>query len=191
LGVQDCQSWPLKNFSNPCFERAIASQLIGEESFPDYLAVRYYPVRIGELFASRYQVVGKLGFGASSTVWLARDLAGCRHVALKFFIRSSSLGSEVSQEYLAYQRLDRGSRLHLGRQAVRTLLDSFTVSGPDGIHQCLVHPPLWDSVKTFLARNPIGRLPIPVLAVILHQLFHALDYIHECQVIHTGKFALL
>jgi len=35
---------------------------------------RYYPARIGDVFSSRYQVVGKLGFGNSSTVWLARDL---------------------------------------------------------------------------------------------------------------------
>jgi len=45
-----------------------------EELFPDYMPSRYYPVRIGEVLRDRYQIVGKLGFGASSTVWLARDL---------------------------------------------------------------------------------------------------------------------
>jgi hypothetical protein len=147
------------NFSNPHFERISASQLIEEESLPDYVQARYYPVRIGELFASRYQVVGKLGFGTTSTVWLARDLTDCRHVALKIFICSASLGSQLSHELSAYERLDRGPISHLGRRAVRTLLKSFTISGPDGEHQCLVHPPLWDSISTFLARNPVGRLP--------------------------------
>jgi hypothetical protein len=47
---------------------------IEEETLPDYLAERFYPVRIGEVLASRYQVVGKLGYGMTSTVWLARDL---------------------------------------------------------------------------------------------------------------------
>jgi hypothetical protein len=28
---------------------------------------------LGDIFQDRYQVVGKLGFGASSTVWLAHD----------------------------------------------------------------------------------------------------------------------
>lgn len=154
---------------------------------PDYLAERYYPVRIGDLFASRYQVVGKLGFGATSTVWLARDLSGRRHVALKIFVRTASLGSELSRELDAYRRLDQGPSSHLGRRAVRTLLDSFTISGPDGVHQCLVHPPLWDNVKTFLARNPIGRLPVPVLGIVMQQLFYALDYARQCRVIHTGK----
>lgn len=41
---------------------------------PDYVASRYYPARIGEIFKDRYQIVRKLGFGASSTVWLARDM---------------------------------------------------------------------------------------------------------------------
>ncbi len=77
---------------------------------------------------------------------------------------------------------------HPGRTAVRTLLDSFKIAGPDGEHQCLVHKPLWDSVKAFLGRNPIGRLPTPVLAIVLQQLFLALDFMHkECRLIHTGE----
>ncbi|KAJ7151047.1 kinase-like domain-containing protein [Mycena filopes] len=175
--------WLLKDFSNPHFPRISASELVEEERLPDYLATRYYPVRIGELLASRYQVVGKLGFGVTSTVWLARDLTDCRHVALKIFIRSASLGS--SQELLAYERLDRGPKSHLGRLAVRTVLNTFTISGPDDEHQCLVHPPLWDDMSAFLKRNPIGRLPVPVLAIMLQQVFRALDYARECRIIHT------
>jgi hypothetical protein len=49
-------------------------QKIEEETIPDYLAARYYPVRIRDLIHNRYQVVGKLGYGTTSTVWLARDL---------------------------------------------------------------------------------------------------------------------
>jgi len=61
-------------FLNSNYQRISPEQKIEEEKHPDYLAARYYPVRIGEVFASRYQVVGKLGYGALSTVWLARDL---------------------------------------------------------------------------------------------------------------------
>lgn len=50
------------------------SERIEEETFPDYVASRYYPANIGEVLRERYQIVGKLGYGASSTVWLARDL---------------------------------------------------------------------------------------------------------------------
>lgn len=184
LGVR--QHWHLKHFSNPYFERIDRNQLVEEEGLPNYVATRYYAVLIGELLASRYQVVGKLGFGSTSTVWLARDLKDCRHVALKIFIHSASSSNDLSHEFSAYQRLERGPKSHPGRKAVRTLLDSFLIPGPDGSHQCFVHAPLWDSVATFLARNPVGKLPIPILGVLLQQLFRALDYIRTCQIIHTG-----
>lgn len=45
-----------------------------EEELPGYRADRFYPVKLGEVFQERYQVIAKLGFGSSSTTWLARDL---------------------------------------------------------------------------------------------------------------------
>jgi serine/threonine-protein kinase SRPK3 len=87
-----------------------------------------------------------------------------------------------------YKHIERTSPSHPGRDALRALLDSFSISRPDGEHQCLVHPPLWDSVRTFLARNPAGRLPKPVLGIVLQRLFLALDFMHnECHLIHTGN----
>jgi serine/threonine-protein kinase SRPK3 len=56
------------------FPTISSTQRIDEETIPDYVASRYYPARIGEVLGGRYQIVGKLGFGASSTAWLARDL---------------------------------------------------------------------------------------------------------------------
>lgn len=47
---------------------------IEEESIPTYRPEKFYPVYIGEVFNDRYQVVGKLGYGSSTTVWLGRDL---------------------------------------------------------------------------------------------------------------------
>lgn len=47
---------------------------IEEETLPFYNPSNFYPVYIGEVLASKYRVVGKLGFGASSTVWLAWDV---------------------------------------------------------------------------------------------------------------------
>jgi hypothetical protein len=45
-----------------------------EETIPGYSAKRYFPIQIGGILKNRYQVVGKLGWGVTSTVWLARDL---------------------------------------------------------------------------------------------------------------------
>jgi serine/threonine protein kinase len=46
-----------------------------EESLHQYCAGGYHPVRLGDLFNSKYEVQRKLGYGAYSTVWLAKDLA--------------------------------------------------------------------------------------------------------------------
>ncbi|KAG6835546.1 hypothetical protein H0H93_000321 [Arthromyces matolae] len=153
------ETWSRTDFSNLHFDRISESEAVEEETMRDYVAEEYYPVRIGDLISSRYQVVGKLGYGVTSTVWLARDLTGCRYVALKIYICSSSLGTEIQHELSVYNRLDKGPLSHPGRLAIRTVLDSFTISGPHGKHQCIVHPPLWDSMHRFLKRNPIGRLP--------------------------------
>ncbi|KAG6179544.1 hypothetical protein E4U10_007818 [Claviceps purpurea] len=72
-----------------------ADERIEEETLPNYATSQYYPVTIGEIFRARYQVVGKLGFGTTSTVWLARDLSERRHVALKLYIGSGSMPHSV------------------------------------------------------------------------------------------------
>lgn len=42
--------------------------------YPWYSGEEWYPVRVGQVFKERYQVLGKLFFGSVSTVWLCRDL---------------------------------------------------------------------------------------------------------------------
>ena len=67
----------------PSEPRAFPSQGFGvvaedkpfeEENLPDYQADHFYPARLGQIFNDRYQTVAKLGYGSSSTLWLARDL---------------------------------------------------------------------------------------------------------------------
>jgi hypothetical protein len=65
---------PPMRFPASGFEVVNDSEVLDEERFEGFKTGRYYPVNIGDIFASKYQVIGKLGFGATSTVWLARDL---------------------------------------------------------------------------------------------------------------------
>jgi len=44
------------------------------ESIEDYLPGGYHPVHLKDIFKAQYRVVGKLGNGGSSTVWLAFDI---------------------------------------------------------------------------------------------------------------------
>ncbi|KAH8710405.1 Serine/threonine-protein kinase SRPK [Beauveria bassiana] len=174
--------WKPLSFANSGFTRLPVTQRIEEENLPDYNAARYYPTRIGEILQDRYQVVGKLGYGATSTAWLARDMHHRRYVTLKIYIKSASIGQSMEDELRIYKRISNTATAQSGRSAVRFLLDTFKISGPEDQHQCLVHEPLFESVWTFLHRNPIQRLPKVMLAFILQRTFLALDCLHtECQ----------
>jgi len=122
LGVSRRAPSPVRTFSTLRCQLLPKSQKIEEETLPDYLPEWFYPVQIGEVFASRYQVVGKLGYGTTSTVWLARDLtygasrtlggmgfdlllifySQHRHVTIKVFVRSAALGARVDHERNVY-----------------------------------------------------------------------------------------
>lgn len=65
---------PARQFPTSGFVKLDPSEKVEEEKIPFYTPERYYPVHIGEIFMSRYQVISKLGYGTSSTVWLCRDL---------------------------------------------------------------------------------------------------------------------
>lgn len=56
------------------FETVRPSEVLDEERFEHFKQGQYYPANVGDVFSSKYQIIGKLGFGVTSTVWLARDL---------------------------------------------------------------------------------------------------------------------
>ena len=60
-------------FPTSGFETIDVNQLVEEEDLPHYKADWFYPVKLG-VFQDRYQIIAKLGFGSSSTSWLAWDL---------------------------------------------------------------------------------------------------------------------
>src|SRR5260221_2896620 len=51
-----------------------ASETVEEEHWPRYKPQSFYPVRIGDVLHSKYQVLYKLGYGTTSTIWMCRDL---------------------------------------------------------------------------------------------------------------------
>lgn len=69
-----------KHFSfNLRSRRMNIEQPFEEERLPWYKPEQFYPVQIGQIFHSKYKVIGKLGYGAHSTTWLCRDIEyACR-----------------------------------------------------------------------------------------------------------------
>ena len=66
-------AWSVIVFPNNGFD-IIEEPPVEEEESEKFSSGDYYPIVIGDLLDSRDQVVGKLGSGVSSTVWLARDM---------------------------------------------------------------------------------------------------------------------
>jgi serine/threonine-protein kinase SRPK3 len=99
-------------------------------------------VSIGDVFADgRYKVLHKLGFGGSSTIWLARDSVSGILVALKVLaaFKSTKPKDEI-EELIISRKLDSliASTHNPARHNIQTIKDSFIEEGPNGTHVCLV-----------------------------------------------------
>ncbi|MCJ1399440.1 hypothetical protein MMC11_002642 [Xylographa trunciseda] len=174
-----------RRFSSSGVPTIKGPQRVEEESLPEYAAAGFYDVRIGQVFNSRYQVVGKLGYGANSTVWLSRDLISRRYATLKIYNKTSAQ-FQGNREVQVYKHLSTIRSTHEGQRYIRTILDSFELNEGSGCYQCLVHKPLWISLFKLQRLNSSHRFTEDLLRGTLMCLFEALDYLHtECHVIHT------
>ncbi len=178
-----------------------------EEDPSQYRPGGYHPVRVGEMFADRYQVIRKLGFGQYSTVWLAHDARSVfhiydvppsltllaslnQHVAIKVLTAASYGGENPVYELEILQHIRKANPSHVGYNYVIHLRDHFLHKGPNGKHLCLVFPVMGESVSDLRCRFPNRRIPPALTKQIAQQVLLGLDYLHRsCGVIHTGVWA--
>ncbi|OJJ67248.1 hypothetical protein ASPBRDRAFT_662011 [Aspergillus brasiliensis CBS 101740] len=154
---------------------------IEEECTPHYESKYYYPVRLYELLNNRYQITAKLGWGTSSTVWLARDLnqrrwCSARYVAIKIKANNYATKEDAERELCITEKITNTNPQHIDRSFVSTLLDSFDLPGPEDTH------PLW------MLRRRFERdvLPLDVLKPVARLILEGLGYLHsQCQIVHT------
>ncbi|KAL9609834.1 MAG: hypothetical protein Q9167_005422 [Letrouitia subvulpina] len=173
----------LVRFSNSNFKTLPSDQKIEEEAHDAIASGRCYPVRVGDIIKSKYQIIGKLGYGLGSTIWLANEFRGRRPVALKMFTNYRQNREEINN----YTHLMNLQSKHPGRDYLRKAIDTFTLQGPHGEHQCLVHKPMLENMQELLCRNPSCRLSKDLLRVLLQGLLSALDYLHsEAQAIGSN-----
>ncbi|KAF2774313.1 protein kinase [Teratosphaeria nubilosa] len=159
---------------------------VEEETLLNYNHEDFYPVKIGERLDARYQVIGKLGYGASSTVWFCRDLNTTQHVAAKVCTRTPPGGT--NREDLLYKRLKDVHTQHQGVASIRPALDHFDLISRSGdAHVCLIHPLLQCTLFEFqrLGRRRPAPLPEGIADGTMKNLLEALDFLHtEVEVIH-------
>lgn len=148
----------------------------------------YHPVHFGDFLCHRrYELMRKLGFGGSSTVWLARNTSYVLDFApehtLAFFYPHLLLESAMLTYTRAFDRSSRyvavkikkaedsieSSELSILRYLnqrgssdkrsihVIALLDSFEQQGPNGKHLCLVTEALGPSAAAVIEWTPSYR----------------------------------
>lgn len=165
------------------------SCLVEEETVRGYKVEHYYPVEAGEIFQHRYSVIGKLGYGSASTVWLCRDLSKeYRYVALKVYINCS----RVQRELPVYNHINSLRSKYEGHNHIRRLLDSFEISGPHGNHTCLVHQALGMNLEELRELIPGGMFAADLMRQSLRDILRGLYFLQEdAGIIHTGIAYLL
>ncbi|EEQ90345.2 CMGC/SRPK protein kinase [Blastomyces dermatitidis ER-3] len=166
------------------------NEIVDEESCPGYNAKGFYPARVGEVIANRYQILVKVGWGTSSTVWFARDMRGLQSepeeaVALK--ISNASSQADINRHREIEQHIATARRSHDGREILRTFLECFETTGPEGgKHLCMAYEPMREPFWLFRTRFRDRLIPLPLLKTYIRILLVGLDYLHtECKVVHT------
>ncbi|KAJ5551034.1 hypothetical protein N7461_005732 [Penicillium sp. DV-2018c] len=168
------------------FELLDPSCKIEEETLPTYSPEKYYPVQQGDIFNNRYQVLSKLGYGVTSTVWFALDLVESTYVVLKIY----TLGHAREHELNVYNPINTVETDHPGRKFIRKLFGHFFVDGPHGRHLCLVHEPCGVNATELLGRIPGRIMSLEDMKPAIRQLLGVLDFLHAvAHVVHTGTIS--
>lgn len=157
-----------------------------QEDSTDYCKGGYHPVKIGDLFQSRYHVTRKLGWGHFSTVWLCWDLLEKRFVALKV-VKSATHFTETALDEIKLLKVVRESDLNdPKREKVVQLLNDFKLSGVNGTHVCMVFEVLGHNLLKLIIKSNYRGIPIKNVKCIIRQVLEGLDYLHtKCKIIHT------
>lgn len=125
-----------------------------EEDRSEYRKGGYHPVFIGERYGvfGQYEIVRKLGWGHFSTVWLAWDGSGKRHVAIKVVKSAKNYREAAEDEIKILEKVNSGPADHPGKSHVVQLLDHFIHKGPNGSHICMVFEVLGENMVSLLTR---------------------------------------
>ncbi|PKY09121.1 kinase domain protein [Aspergillus campestris IBT 28561] len=156
-----------------------------EETLPYYKPEHYYTVNIRDVYEARYQVSGKIGYGAYSTSWLCRDLQENKYKILKVSTSLPTHPTATDRELKIYEHLANVNSSHPGQSLIRELYDSIVIQGPVGKHRCLVLQPMHMTLLEMMRLNP-RPFDLPLLKMTVKRLLLALDFLHtDAEIIHT------
>ncbi|KAE8366750.1 CMGC protein kinase [Aspergillus caelatus] len=153
-----------------------------------YKSKDFYPAKPGEVLADRYQILVKVGWGTTSTVWFVRDMRSNEDepegvVALKI----ANTNSHIADNECAIEQYIAGKdSSHRGLAVLRTSSECFEITGPEGRQVCLAYEPMREPLWLFRRRFNDGMIPLPLLKAYIRILLVGIDYLHtECKTVHT------
>ncbi|KAI8511253.1 SRSF protein kinase 2 [Branchiostoma belcheri] len=169
-------------------EEVLGSDEDEQEDPQDYCKGGYHPVKIGDLFNSRYHVVRKLGWGHFSTTptVIRPKCQGRRFVALKV-VKSAAHYTETALDEIKLLKCVRESdEIDPMREKVVQMVDDFKISGVNGTHVCMVFEVLGCHLLKMIIKSNYQGLPLPIVKCIIRQTLQGLEYLHtKCKIIHT------
>ncbi|QSS60263.1 protein kinase [Histoplasma capsulatum] len=158
-----------------------------EEELPDYHSEDFYPVRLGDVFKSRYQVIAKLGFGVGSSIWLCRDLKFGNYLTLKVCTcrQEAGVAAQSTNEVAVARHIRAANIKHPGKRYFRLIIREFTIYGPGGEHRCLLYMPQGMTYTEFRNSQPDRMLNKTLLQQTYQLILIGLDLLHQLSVVHT------
>ena len=167
--------------------RAFCDEFVSEamddgEDVSRYRPGGLHPVHLDDqLDGRRYKVLQKLGHGASSTVWLARDCSHFKYVAVK--IKEAEL-SNLHNELDILKHLSEVKSDHPGRiyTSGSLFLRNFWIDGPNGRHLALVFQVRGPSISRLSYWHV--RLHTSLAQSIVIQVTKGLEYLHSEGICH-------
>lgn len=158
----------------------------GLEKIYDYEPGGHHPVHLGDVIgdSERYHVLHKLGNGGFANVWLCRDTESeiSKYVAVKILMADES--KDDCRELQAMALMEADTQQKEGASHICLPLDHFRITGPNGVHICLVYPVLGPRASRVLADF---EDPDPTVRQICRQVVQAMDFLHSQGICHGGN----
>ncbi|KAL9605216.1 MAG: hypothetical protein Q9179_001576 [Wetmoreana sp. 5 TL-2023] len=126
------------------------SKILKEELVEWYRLGCYHPVKLGDVFNCRYEVI--------PDAHDYYDEAGQWQIKLHTFER-------VILQYIGNMKTD-----HPGSKHIPKLFDHFQHTGPHGTHVCLVFQVMGRSLEVFSAQWKPSRIPSPIMQKAITEL---------------------